>query len=200
MRFLVLTSLPGGEAVFAGGSLDVSQNPTAGGAALLGSETLEGTRAKLPGEALEPPTYGASCTGIRPNKMRRLRRLHGSVVKVRCGGASLTCRLAIGGKAHEEFDPQVLTPNPPLKMILEAVWDDVRSREKVVFAWRAATEHDSFVSTRDPWTSIAGPVSAAYAHLCDLEASWPRPFTLNLLDHDINILHMHTRGGWTDVA
>ncbi len=57
--------------------------------------------------------YGSSSTGLRPRRMYQLRRIHGSVVRVRCGGSSLTCRLAIGGSNYEDFDPQVLTPNPP---------------------------------------------------------------------------------------
>ncbi len=146
--------------------------------------------------------YGASCTGLRPRHTRRLRRLHGSVVRVRCGGSSLTCRLAIGGKNYEEFDPQVLLPNPPLKMILDAVWDDPRIREKVAFAWRdvhegggaaaadAATHGDSIHDTpHGIWSRIKGPVSAANAPLLDVGASLPRPFLLWIMDHDVHILH-----------
>ncbi len=57
-------------------------------------------------EGVKPAVnYEASVTGIDNRTMVMLRRAHGATCRVRCGGASLTARLAIGGGGFQGSRP-----------------------------------------------------------------------------------------------
>ncbi len=59
-------------------------------------------------------TFGGEVTGWSNAGLRDIRRIHACATQVRCKGASLSARLAIGGIRYQEFDPAVLQANPPL--------------------------------------------------------------------------------------
>ncbi len=134
--------------------------------------------------------YAASSLGIRPLVRRRLRRMQAMTTRVSCGGSSLTARLAIGGRRHEDVDPEVLGVNPPFIALLKLMWDEPRHRQGIVRAWRAFHHRYADAAPGQAWAGVRGPVSAAYAHLKDIEARWPHPFVAVLLDVPVRLLEI----------
>ncbi len=145
------------------------------------------------GGATPQIVYGASSRGVRPAVMRRIRILRGITTRVRCGGSSLTARLAVGGPRWEEADPQVLMGIPPLQRILDLIWDCPKRRSDVIDAWRRNRGTREEVEPAKAWAANRGPVSAARAHLLDIGASWGHPFVLTLNGHNINVLEVPPR-------
>ncbi len=43
------------------------------------------------------------------------------------------------------------------------------------------------------WRGLKGTLAAAWAHLARIGASWPAPFKLRLLEHDVNVLEVSPR-------
>ncbi len=150
----------------------------------IGGRAREVARGGITAEA----TYGDMIYGMTGGALRDVRATHAAAVPVRVTGASLTAKLALGGPGYSEFDPAVLRPNPPLAAVLNKLWDHPQSRSDFIRSWRQAGEEIEAATPAGRWTSIRGPVGAAMAHLLRVQGAWPRPFTLHLLDHDVDIL------------
>ncbi len=58
----------------------------------------------------------------------------------------------------------------------------------MVRSWMQARLEVANVANSARWGGVRGPVSAAWAHLLRYNAIWKKPFTITLLDHEINIL------------
>lgn len=133
--------------------------------------------------------YGAAVNGLRPHRLRDLRRIQGSVARVR-GGGSLTARLALGGEAHRDTDPSTYLLVPPLLHIIRLIWDAPQARHGIILAWRRADNLMQKAPLRRCWSYVIGPVSAAYAQLREIGAPWTHPLTITLLDYPVNLLEV----------
>ena len=69
----------------------------------LGGETKQVVRGGSWPEGL----YGCASGGIPPTLLRDARRMHVGVARVKCSGASLTARFALGGNAFQDIDISV---------------------------------------------------------------------------------------------
>ncbi len=117
--------------------------------------------------------------GIPPSVMRDVRRTRGAYARVRCGGASLTAKLALAGKNHKDADPAVLHAAPPLLAVAELLWDFPRMRHGFIYAWRAAVR--ATADAEEPvWDKANGPVIAAYCHVLQLGIKWVAPFRVDV--------------------
>ncbi len=83
--------------------------------------------------------YGTAATGLRPSRLRDLRRIQGSVTRVR-GGGSLTARLALGGDNFSDIDPSTFLLVPPPLYLTKLVWDLPQARHGFILAWKRANE------------------------------------------------------------
>ncbi len=139
---------------------------------------------------LEPSAiYGMAANGIPPTVMRDVRRLRGAFARIKCGGASLTAKLATAGRNFAEADPAVIHAAPSLKSILAMIWDFPRTRSGFVFAWRRAVREVK-EGTENGWRAVAGPVGAAMCQLTQIGVNWPAPFRLQWEDITISILDL----------
>ncbi len=143
--------------------------------------------------ALAEHTFGCEVIGLPPAALRDARAINGAAVSVQCGGASLTAKLALGGLGFSEHDPAVLHANPPMKLLLAQLWDVPRRRSHFVRAWYRAREVIPLPDDQVAWDRVNGPVSAAFAHLLRIGASWPKAFVIRALDSDINLLRVPPR-------
>ncbi len=57
--------------------------------------------------------YGCHAVGLTPSALRDIRRVHGAFANVKCGGASLTAKLATAGPNFADIDPAVTYVAPP---------------------------------------------------------------------------------------
>ncbi len=121
--------------------------------------------------------FGEAANGIPPTMMRDMRRLRGAFGRIKCGGSSLTAKLAIAGRKYTEADPAVLHVAPTLKSLLSMLWDFPRSRAGFIFAWRRAVREVG-QAVGGGWKAVAGPVGAAMCHLAQAGVAWPAPFRL----------------------
>ncbi len=133
-------------------------------------------------------THGGHVHGIPSSVIKKLRAAQASVCKVRCGGSSVTARLAIGGEKHQDIDPAVVIGVPPFMSLISALWDDPKCRQPYTKGWLRAREelagaHPTVASRR-----IRGPIGAARHHLAAIGVEWPAPFRIKALGHQINIL------------
>ncbi len=140
------------------------------------------------GGACPQATYGADVVGIPPAAMRDLRRIQAAASRVSCGGSSLTAKLALGGRRFEEIDPAVLDVNMPLMAIIRRTWDVPQARHGVALSWLAASR--DVEQHGEDWRRVAGPVHAALLGLLRVGARWPRPFTIELLDEQVDFLRV----------
>ncbi len=131
--------------------------------------------------------YGDEIVGLPNSVLRDMRRSHAAVTSIKVAGASTTAKLALGGNAYSEFDPAVLQVNPPLAALLGKIWDQPRSRSSFIRSWRQAEEEVAQTPAASRWSAIRGPVGAAWAHLLRVQGAWPRPFTIHIMDSEINI-------------
>ncbi len=138
--------------------------------------------------AIPSMNYGCIATGINGALMRDMRKLQGNMAKIKCAGASLTAKLAMGGKKGADIDPAVLLHNPPLEAILARLWDDARSRSQLVKMWLYARDEYTNDDPTTRWRRSRGPVHAAMLQLRAVGADWPKPFFLHILDRDISVL------------
>ncbi len=152
----------------------------------LGGNATEVSR----GGCLPEMSYGCQPIGIPPRLRRAMRRAQASGTKVRCGGSSLTARLALAGPKGEDLDPAVTLCNPALEVVTARVWDDKRSRSQLVKMWLRARDELKDEPMKRRWAKINGPVRAAMAQLWEMGAEWTRPFYVTLLDHEIPILEI----------
>ncbi len=134
--------------------------------------------------------YGDEIVGLPNSVLRDMRRSHAAVTSIKVAGASTTAKLALGGNAYSEFDPAVLQVNPPLAALLGKIWDQPRSRSSFIRSWRQAEEEVAQTPAASRWSAIRGPVGAAWAHLLRVQGAWPRPFTVHIMDSEINILQV----------
>ncbi len=132
--------------------------------------------------------YGSDAIGIPPALLRDARRIHAGAARVRCSGASVTARLAVGGERGQEADPAVLHCNPPLKRIMEKMWDEPAARSQLVKMWLWARNDISQAAANQKWRVIRGPVGAAMLHLERTGGEWHKPFMIRVLGHEVNIL------------
>ncbi len=134
--------------------------------------------------------YGASAVGLPPAALHRQRQLQAAASRVSASGSSLTARLALGGSGHADVDPAVLHPNPPLLMVAELLWDQPATRSEFMDAWRQWSQTRERIAPRQTWRHVNGIVSAAWAHLDRVGATWEKPFGVRLIDHIVNILEV----------
>ncbi len=140
-------------------------------------------------EGIRPAVnYEAPVTGIDDRTMRTIRRAQGTTCRVRCGGASLTARLAIGGEKFTEADPWVLDNPAPIISVLSRVWDEPRRRSELVVMWRKVRAEMADMDPRRKWRSVRGMVGACLLHLQRIGGDWPKPFVIQLLGHEVDIL------------
>ncbi len=104
---------------------------------------------------------------------------------MRAAGASLTAKLALGGTNWTDSDPAVLEAAPPFVALVAMLWDQPRLRPDFIAAWHAARVRMVGCTKKQRWRCVNGPVSAALAHLQDIEADWKSPFLIHILGHDI---------------
>ncbi len=134
--------------------------------------------------------YGATAAGLPPRAQLTRRQIQGAATSISASGASLTAKLAVGGPLFAEADPSVLDPAPPLVMLLTLLWDVPRLRAHFIDSWRRFAVTLAGLSPPRTWLAVRGIVSAAWAHIRQLGGEWVAPFTLRLLDADVNILSM----------
>ncbi len=134
--------------------------------------------------------YGEQVDGINNPLLRDMRKVHAATSMIKVPGSSTTAKLALGGAEYGEFDPAVTRVNPPLAALLGMLLDRPQTRSAFVQSWRQAQEEVGQAEPTKRWSKIRGPVGAAWAHLLRIEAAWPRPFQLQLLDENINIIEM----------
>ncbi len=132
--------------------------------------------------------YGAEVVGLPPAALRDARSIHAAATPIKCGGASLTAKLALGGEKFAELDPAILSHNPPLGLLLQRLWDAPCIRADAARAWYQARAEVGDAGEHVRWNAVRGPVSAAYAHLLRIGAAWPKAFELVALGRSINIL------------
>ncbi len=108
--------------------------------------------------------------------------------RIKCGGASLTAKLALGGSGFGDVDATTLMPNPPLIKLSKMLWDRPQFRAGVVTAWCKFHERHRTSSPAKAWASVRRPVGAAYAHMIELGATWEKPFSVIVLGHPVNLL------------
>ncbi len=132
--------------------------------------------------------YEAAVSGIDNRAMRGTRRAQGATCRIRCGGTSLTTRLAVGGDDYNEIDPWVLDCAAPLRALTSKLWDEPRRRAEMVMMWRAAVDEIGDGDSDIKWRNIRGTVGASLAHVLRVGGAWPKPFVIRLLDHDVNLL------------
>ena len=63
-------------------------------------------------------SYGMEVVGILPRMMRSSRSIHAATVRTQGSSASLRAKLALGGDAFRDSDPQVLFAAPPFKAVV----------------------------------------------------------------------------------
>ncbi len=71
---------------------------------------------------------------------------------------------------------------------MNKMWDHRQCRTDFVRPWYRARAQQGADQPGSTWSRIHGPVGAARLHLHRTGAAWPKPFTLQALGHDINIL------------
>ncbi len=130
--------------------------------------------------------FGSEVVGLPNGTLCDLRRVCGAATRIHCGGSSLTARLAVGGDKWAEADPAVLDAGLPLFCVLCRLWDDVSSRAHFVFMWNHATQQ--VMKYGETWSRICGTVGAALLSVLRVDAQWLRPFVLELLDVEVNLL------------
>ncbi len=79
---------------------------------------------------------------------------------------------------------------PPLLMLLSTLWDTPSTRADHVVAWRLAKKELEGLPRTRAWRQVRGPVGAAWLHLDRIHAAWTKPFCINLLDNDIDLLEV----------
>ncbi len=94
----------------------------------------------------------------------------------------------MGGEDLKDADPMVCEAAPPLATALNILWDEARSREEVVDAWRQAADDMAGCSSGQAWRATRGPVSSAMGHLRDLDISWTAPFTVKMLGQEVSLV------------
>ncbi len=137
--------------------------------------------------------YGSDTNGIPDALMYDMRRLHVTSARVKCKGASLTGRLAVGGDGYQEHDPEILFHNPPLGKILEKIWDEPWTRSDMVRSWYSAREEVGQAAKGKRWAVVRGPVGGAYAHCLRVGVVWQAPFRITALDEEIDLLSVPPR-------
>ncbi len=140
------------------------------------------------GGAAPKMTYGAKVIGLPPRAAHARRRIQAAASRISASGSSLTAKLALGGEQWCEADPAVLEVAPPFISIIELIWDQPHNRGYVIDAWRQARDTLTGCPPRRRWKITRGPVSAAYAHLLDLDIIWESPFTIRALDRRISLV------------
>ncbi len=137
--------------------------------------------------AIPSTTYSKEAYGLPPAVLRDLRRYRGAFTRIRCGGASLTAKLATAGIRYGDVDPAVTFVAPPFRAVHEYLWDFPRARFGFVNSWRMATR-EVIDAADGGWRCVKGPVTAAMNHLRDIGVGWPAPFRIVVDGHTIQIL------------
>ncbi len=132
--------------------------------------------------------YGADTAGLNPASMRNLRMMMGSVSKVRAGGSSLTVKLALGGQGARDVDPLVTHGNTALDVVSAKLWDEPRTRRGLVTTWRKYVDLLDGKPTTEQWLQIHGSVGAAMVQLHRIGGEWKKPYVVQLLGCDVNLL------------
>jgi hypothetical protein len=133
-------------------------------------------------------TFGAKIIGLPPRAMYLRRRMQAAASRIQASGSSLTAKLALGGVGWKESDPMVLEVAPPFGTIAALAWDQPKVRGDIADAWRQARDDMVGSSKKQRWAAVRGPVSAAFAHLLDVEVEWLAPFRIRALGQDICLL------------
>ncbi len=140
------------------------------------------------GGAAPQLTFGGRVIGLPPRIRHARRRIQAAATRVRAAGSSLTAKLALGGSEWQEAEPLVTEVAPPFITVINIIWDQPRTRSEIIDAWRAAREDMMGCTIGQRWRLVKGPVSAAHAHLQDIEVEWKAPFTITALGRDICLI------------
>ncbi len=68
------------------------------------------------------------------------------------------------------------------------IWDEPRSRGELVKTWLHSRDGLQDLGTADRWKEVNGPVSAAMVQLWRIGAKWPKPFAIDVLGYEVNLL------------
>ncbi len=134
--------------------------------------------------------YGSVVHGLPASHLRDLRRTQAATGKIKAGGASLTARLAVGGKNYTEADPAVYIGSASLHAVLCKIWDEPSARRSLVRGWSQARRELSVIHPTKAYRHARGPIGASWVYLTEWGAEWKAPFKIRLLDHEINILEV----------
>ncbi len=141
------------------------------------------------GGLLPEACYGGSVLGINPSTMRDVRRHVASTSRIRCSGSSTTAKLALGGPDNfEDVDPFVTSGNEAMFQVAAKLWDEPRCRADLVKMWLHGRDDLQHLPIAARWRELHGPVGAAMVQLWQAGASWPKPFSIHIMGHDINLL------------
>ncbi len=140
------------------------------------------------GGLLPAAGYSDPVTGITNAALRDYRRIHAAAAMVQCSGSSLTAKLAIGGDDYAEYDPAVLHCNPPLMSILRKIWDQPSARSDFSGNWWRARDDIRELAPNERWRRAGGPVMAAWLHFLRIGIEWKRPFLIEALDNQVDLL------------
>ncbi len=140
------------------------------------------------GGILPSVIYGGSTHGITAGTLRDTRRIMAAASGVKAAASSTTVRLAIGGSGGVDVDPATTHSNPPLLALSSTWWDNPASRADHVAAWRSAKRDIEGLPDTRAGAAVRGPVGGAMMHLGRVGASWPKPFTVELMDTPIPLL------------
>ncbi len=138
-------------------------------------------------------SYCRTVNGITPTVMHDMRRFRGARTRVKCGGTSLSTKLAIAGPRYCDADPATVFAAPPFLSLLELLWDFPQTRFHLVLAWRGAHRDMDDVADSEAWKRVRGPVGAALCHLRQIDVRWDAPFRITFDGVTINILETSPR-------
>ncbi len=135
-------------------------------------------------------TFGAQANGLPCSILRDLRRMQAATSSIRACGSSTSAKLALGGRNFAESDPGVSHANPPLVELARTLWDRPETRADHIISWRRAKRDLERLPVGKIWGAARGPAGAALGHLLRLDATWPSPFVVKLLDIDVKLLEV----------
>ncbi len=134
--------------------------------------------------------YGGMVNGLTNPMIRDMRSVVAATTYIKCSGASTSAKMALGGEKYGDVDPLIIHANPPLQAIISRAWDKPASRHQLVRSWMQARDELGSENNGTIWQKIRGPVGAAWAHMQRIGARWVKPFVIEAMDHEINILHV----------
>ncbi len=133
--------------------------------------------------------FGGSVLGIGPSTMRDVRRHVAATSRVRCSGSSTTAKLALGGpEKFDDVDPFITAGNEAMFQIAAKIWDEPNCRAELVKMWLHSRDDLQHLPEAARWRELRGPVGAAMTQLWRIGATWPKPFFIQVMGHEVSLL------------